>query len=84
MKKLKVTIKLEMEIPDDWELVKHPCGNQALKIGESEFLDMTFLPMVTHSATDDAEWTDTYSDEFANEVLDMVQAEDVTMKHVVN
>lgn len=34
MKKLFVTIHAELEVPDDWELARHPSGISVLKIGE--------------------------------------------------
>ncbi|HTY99916.1 MAG TPA: hypothetical protein VMB75_08780 [Rhodocyclaceae bacterium] len=75
MKKLAVTIKLELEIPDDWELVQSSDGISVLKIASRRYLDLTFEPMVT----DDIEgtWTNSVDDEFMDELMDMVVSEDV-------
>jgi hypothetical protein len=76
MKKLSVTMKLEMSIPDDWELVKTSTGVDVLKLPNNQFLDLTFEPLL---ATDPEEtWTSTDDEDFLNEVLDMVESEDVT------
>lgn len=76
MKTMAVTIKLELEIPDDWELVKTSDGVDALKVGSKQFMDLTFEPMVT----DDVEgtWTNGVEEAFMNSLLDMVVSEDVT------
>ena len=76
MKKLSVTMKLEMSIPDDWELVKTSTGVDVLKLPNNQFLDLTFEPLL---ATDPEEtWTSTDDEVFLNEVLDMVESEDVS------
>lgn len=74
MKRLSVTIKLEMEVHDDWEL-HATSGAEVISIGDGQFLDMTFEPMLT----DDPEgtWTNSADDDFMNQVLDMVVSEDV-------
>ena len=40
MKKLHVTIKLEMSVPDDWELVETSEGTPVLKLPTGQFLDL--------------------------------------------
>ncbi len=78
MKKLSVTMKLEMSIPDDWELVKTSTGVDVIKLPNNQFLDLTFEPLV---ATDPEEtWTSTDDEDFLNEILDMVDSEDVVYK----
>lgn len=84
MKKLLVTIKLELEIPDDWELVEHPDEIQALKIADNQYMYMSFLPMLTTQFDQGADWSSECSDEFSDEVLDMVIDEDVMMKLELN
>ena len=78
MKKLTVTIKLEMEIPDDWEIRKTSEGIDVLQIGKSQFLDMTFEPMLSSDL--EGTWMDSADDDFVNELLDMVESEEVTYK----
>ena len=43
MKHLTVTISAELEIPDDWEIVDHPCGAPVLRIGD-QFVDFAIAP----------------------------------------
>ena len=76
MKNVAVTIKLELEVPDDWELVKTSDGIDVLSMGNGQYLDLTFEPMVT----DDIEgtWTNTVDDGFIDSLLDMVVSEDVS------
>ncbi len=76
MKSVAVTIKLELEVPDGWELVKTSDGIDVLSMGNGQFLDLTFEPMVT----DDIEgtWTNTVDDGFIDSLLDMVVSEDVS------
>jgi hypothetical protein len=76
MKKLTVTINLELEIPDEWELRKTSEGIDVVKIGENQYLDMTFEPMLTHDL--EGTWTDSADDAFLNELLDMVASESVS------
>lgn len=84
MKSLKVTINLEMEIPDDWNIIDHPDGVPVLNIGNGNYMYMSFLPMFTRQVTPESEWTSECSDEFAQEIVDMVQGEEVAMKVIVN
>jgi hypothetical protein len=70
MKTLIVTIRAELEIPDDWELAEHPSGIQTLKIGD-QFVDFDLAPLATASTDPEAEWSDVES-EIVNEVLDTV------------
>ena len=44
MKKLHVTIKLEMSVPDDWELVETSEGTPVLKLPTGQFLDLAIEP----------------------------------------
>lgn len=70
MKTLIVSIRAELEVPDDWELVEHPSGIQALKIGD-EFVDFDIAPLATTSIDPEAEWSDIES-QVVQEVLDTV------------
>ncbi|HOB46122.1 MAG TPA: hypothetical protein PKM60_08125 [Zoogloea sp.] len=76
MKKLIVTIKLEMEVPDDWAVEKTDNGIDILRIGEGQFLDMSAEPLV--SADKDGTWTTDYDDDFANRIFDMVSSEEIS------
>ncbi len=75
-KKLSVTITLTMDVPDHWEIVSTSEGADVLQIGEGEFLDLTFEPMVTNDI--EGEWSNSVTDEFINSLFEMVDAEEVT------
>jgi hypothetical protein len=74
-KKLAVTITLNMDVPDHWEVVSTSEGADVLKVGENQFLDLTFEPMVT--ADIEGEWTNSVTDEFISSLFEMVETEEV-------
>lgn len=81
IKKLQVVLKLEMEIPDNWKLVNHPVGIQAMAIEGGQYMTMTFLPMFTTDFSEgNTNWSSKCSDMFSNKVLGMVRDEYVKMK----
>lgn len=84
MKKLTVKIELDMDIPDDWDILEHPDGVPVLDIGNGQYMYMSFLPMFTRELTPESDWTSACSDEFSEQVIEMVQGEDVEMKIIVN
>ena len=84
MRKLKVTIELEMDVPDTWALLDHPDGVPVLAIGDDKYMYMSFLPMLTDQLEPESYWTSECPEEFTKDVLDMVQDEQVTMTLVVN
>ena len=75
MKNLKVTITLEMSVPDHWELVPAGDGVDVLKLADGEFMDLTFEPLLTNDP--EGTWSSTDDDDFLNELLDMIDSEDV-------
>ena len=82
MKKLNITIKLEMSVPDDWELVQTSEGGQVLKLPNQQFLDMAIEPLF---ASDPEEtWTSTESEEELNDILDMLESEEVVYEFVTH
>lgn len=82
MKKLKVTIKLEMSVPDDWELAETSEGTQVLKLPDGQFLDIAIEPLF---ASDPEEtWASTDDDDLLNDLLDMVESEEVTYDFVTH
>ncbi len=82
MKKLNVTIKLEMSVPDDWELVQTSEGGQVLQLPDNQFMDMAIEPLF---ATNPEEtWSSTESDDALNDILDMVESEDVVYEFVTH
>ena len=82
MKKLNITITLEMSVPEDWELVKTSEGGQVLKLPNQQFLDLAIEPLF---ATDPEEtWSSTEDDDALNDILDMVESEVVTYDFVTH
>ncbi len=75
MKKLSITIQLEMSVPDDWELVETSEGTPVVKLPNGLFMDMAIEPLF---ASDPEEtWASTEDDEVLNDILDMVESEEV-------
>ncbi len=82
MKKLNVTITLEMSVPDDWELVETSEGGQVLKLPDNQYLDIAIEPLF---ATNPEEtWTSTENDDVLNDILDMVESEEVVYTFVTH
>ena len=82
MKKLNITIKLEMSVHDDWELVQTSEGGQVLKLPNQQFLDMAIEPLF---ASDPEEtWTSTESEDELNDILDMLESEEVVYEFVTH
>ena len=83
MKKLQVTITLDMDIPENWTLTDHPDGVPVLTLDDGRYMYMSFLPMFTEDLEPDSDWTSECSDQFSAEVVEMVQGEEVKMKLIV-
>ena len=82
MKKLKVSIQLEMSVPDDWELVQTSEGGQVLKLPNDQFMDIAIEPLFAADPEDT--WSSTEDESVLNDVLDMVESEDVTYEFVTH
>ncbi|MCF8157011.1 MAG: hypothetical protein K9K35_13475 [Rhodoferax sp.] len=82
MKKLNVTIKLAMSVPDEWELVETSEGTPVLKLPDGQFMDIAIEPLFS---TDPEEtWSSTESEDTLNDILDMVESEEVVYEFVVH
>ena len=82
MKKLNVTIRLEMSVPDDWELVTTSEGGDVLKLPNKQFLDLSIEPLF---ATDPEQtWSSAETQDAMNDILDMVESEDVVYEFVTH
>ena len=82
MKKLNVTIKLEMSVPDDWELTETSEGGRVLKLPNGQYLDVAIEPLF---ATDPEElWASTEDEDVLDDILDMVDSEAVTYEFVTH
>ena len=75
MKKLNVTIKLEMSVPDDWELVETSEGTFVLKLPNDQFMDVAIEPLFATNPEDT--WSSTEDEDELNDILDMVESEAV-------
>ena len=76
MKNLKVTITLEMTVPDHWELVSAADGVDVLKLADGEYMDLTFEPLLTNDP--EGTWSSSDDEDFLNELISMVDSEDVS------
>ena len=72
MKKLRLTIKAELDIPDEWELVTHDDNITVIDLGNGKFLDFDLLPMMAYSREEGAIWN-TVPQELDAEIMDMVK-----------
>ena len=82
MKKLNVTIKLEMSVPDDWELVQTSEGGQVLKLPDNQFMDIAIEPLF--ASNPEETWASTEDDDVLNDILDMVESENVSYEFTKN
>ena len=82
MKKLKVTIVLEMSVPDDWQLADTSEGTPVLQLPNGVFMDIAIEPLF---ASDPEEtWSSTDDDDTLNDILDMVESEAVTYEFITH
>jgi len=76
MKKLNVTIQLEMSVPDDWELVETSEGTPVIHMPNGQFMDIAIEPLFTANPEDI--WSSTEDEDELNDILDMIDSETVT------
>ena len=82
MKKLKVTIELEMSVPDDWQLADTSEGTPVLQLPNGVFMDIAIEPLF---ATNPEEtWSSTEDEDTLNDILDMVESEAVAYEFVTH
>jgi hypothetical protein len=82
MKKLHVTIQLEMSVPDDWELVETSEGTPVIKMAEGQFMDIAIEPLF--SADPEDTWSSTEDEVVLNDILDMVESEAVAYEFITH
>ena len=82
MKKLNVTIKLALSVPEDWELVQTSEGGQVLKLPNNQFLDIAIEPLF--ASNPEETWTSSEDDDVLNDILDMVESEEVVYEFVTH
>ena len=82
MKKLNVTIQLEMSVPDEWELVDTSEGTPVIKLPDGKYMDIAIEPLF---ATDpEALWSSTEDEDVLDDILDMVETEVVSYEFVTH
>ena len=82
MKKLNVTIQLEMTVPDDWQLVETSEGTPVIQMADNKFLDLVIEPLFANDPED--MWSSSENEDELNEVLDMVESEEVAYEFVTH
>ena len=82
MKKLKVTIELEMSVPDDWQLVATSEDSPVLQLPNGVFMDIAIEPLF--ASNPEEIWSSTDDDDTLNDILDMVESEAVTYEFVTH
>lgn len=82
MKKLNVTIKLEMSVPDDWMLADTSEGTPVLKLPNGQYMDIAIEPLFATDPEDT--WASTEDDDTLNDILDMVESEEVVYEFVTH
>ena len=82
MKKLKVTIQLEMTVPDDWEVVGTSEGTPVLKLPNGQYLDLAIEPLFARDPED--VWASADNEDALNDVLGLVDSEDVSYEFVTH
>lgn len=82
MKKLNVTIQIEMSVPEEWELVETSEGTPVLKLPNGQFMDIAIEPLFTTNPEET--WSSTDDEDTLNDILDMVESEEVRYEFVVH
>ena len=82
MKKLKVTIQLELTVPDDWEIVQTSEETPVLKRGDGQYLDLAIEPLFAEDPEET--WSSTDREEELHEILDLGESEEVTYEFVTH
>ena len=82
MKKLHVTLQLDMTVPDHWELVTTSEGTPVIRMADGQYLDITMEPLFASDPED--LWTSTDDEAALDEVLEMVESEEVQYAFVTH
>lgn len=80
MKKLAITIQIEMSVPDDWEVVDTSEGTPVLKMSDGQYMDVAIEPLFATDPEDT--WSTTDDEEALDEIMDMVESEAVSYAFV--
>lgn len=82
MKKLNITIQLEMSVPDDWQIIDTSEGTPVLQLPNGQFMDIAIEPLFATDPEDT--WSSTEDEEVLNDILDMVESEAVSYEFVTH
>ncbi len=82
MKKLNVTIQLEMTVPDDWQLVETSECTPVIQMADNKCLDLAIEPLFANDPED--MWSISKNVDELNEVLEMVESEEVAYEFVTH
>lgn len=82
MKKLTITLQLELEVPDDWAVVDTSEGTPVVKLPDGRYLDIAVEPLFatdpedTWSTTDDEDEADEFFSRVVGEQINYTLADD--------
>lgn len=82
MKKLTITLQLELEVPDDWAVVDTSEGTPVVKLPDGRYLDIAVEPLFatdpedTWSTTDDEDEADEFFSRVVGEQISYTLADD--------
>ena len=79
MKKIRVIVKAELEVPDSWEVVEHADERTALKI-DGTFYDSDLICYSTGSNEKDVDWME--DDEGTDMILGHIKESDTMILEV--
>jgi len=82
MKKLNITIQLEMSVPDDWQIIDTSEGTPVLQLPNGQFMDIAIEPLFATDPEDT--WSSTEDEDVLNDILDMVESEAVSYEFVTH
>lgn len=76
MKKLTITLQLELEVPDDWTVVDTSEGTPVVKLPDGRYLDLAAEPLFATDPEDT--WSTTDDEDEADEFFGRVVGEQVS------
>jgi hypothetical protein len=82
MKKLRVTITLDLSVPEDWSVFITSEGTSVLKLPNGQFLDIAIEPLFASNPEED--WASTDDEDTLNDLLEMVENEEVVYEFVTH
>jgi hypothetical protein len=80
MKKLAITIQIEMSVPDDWEVMNTSEGTPVLKMSDGQYMDVAIEPLFATDPEDT--WSTTDDEDVLDNIMDMVESEAVSYAFV--